>query len=65
MIPEIEISSFARALVKSYGREASGRCARNRQKLLADGDVDGYVIWCRVGQSVEALLKRRALQGED
>ena len=65
MIPEIEISSFASVLVSSYGHEASGRCSRNRQKLLAEGDVDGYVVWCRVGQLVEALLQDQALQQED
>ncbi len=65
MIPEFEISSFASVLVRSYGHEASGRCTRNRQKLLAEGDVDGYVIWCRVGQLVEELLRSQALQEED
>ncbi|MCG8360095.1 MAG: hypothetical protein MI920_31400 [Kiloniellales bacterium] len=64
MIKDVEIRGFAGVLVKSYGRAARERCARNTRKLLADGDVEGYAMWCRIEQTVDGLLRDKILDAK-
>ncbi len=59
-VPAAEIRHFAERLVESYGRGASARCAGNSRKFLAEGDVEGYALWCRIEETVDALLRSRA-----
>ena len=52
---ESDIWRSAKALIDSYGDDASVHAAMRADKLLARGDLDGAGTWRRVLEAVKEL----------
>ena len=55
VMDEADIWRSAKALIDSYGADASIHAAMRADKLLAQGDIDGAGTWRRVLVAVKEL----------
>ena len=59
VIDEREIWRAATLLVDHFGDAGPDRAAEQADKMLAEGDIDGQLLWKRILYAVEELLKGR------
>ena len=55
MIPDLDIYSSSKALVKQHGQDAPIQAAMRADAMLDKGDLDGYAAWKRILRAVEEL----------
>lgn len=52
---ECEIWAAARLVVLQHGDDAVIRATQRADKLLAEGNIDGWRIWLRIKAAIERL----------
>ena len=60
---EVDIWRSAKALVDSYGDDATIHAAMRADELLAQGDLDGAGTWRRVLAAVKELERTEPSEG--
>lgn len=59
MVIELDIWRAANLLLRDHGYEAPLIAAQRRDKLLADGDLNGLIIWKRIMSTMGELTRVR------
>jgi hypothetical protein len=55
MITDLDIYRAANLLIDRYGHDALTEAARRVDRMLADGDSEGRIVWRRIKRAIEAL----------
>ena len=61
---KVDIWRTAGALVTEHGCDAGFAAALRAKALLAQYDVDGYLLWKRITKAVKELQREKPLDGE-
>ena len=64
MTEEIDIWRAADLLVKRHGDDAEITAAQRADERLAEGDLDGQMIWKRILAAVRELQRKTPAAGE-
>jgi hypothetical protein len=59
MVVELDIWRAANLLLRQHGYDAPIIAAQRRDKLLADGDLNGLIIWKRIMSAMAELSRTR------
>lgn len=54
-VADAEILACCRKLLQTYGPAARGEARCRRDRLLADDDFEGYLIWARIESTIGNL----------
>ena len=46
-------------LIDQHGDDAAIPAAQRADELLAGGDMDGAIVWCRILETIEELRRSR------
>ena len=57
MIDDPDIYRAAKLLIDQRGEEAAAYAGDRSESLLADGDIDGCIVWRRILAAIEELLR--------
>ncbi len=63
-VGDIDIWRSANLLVKRHGEDAPIHAAMQADAMLQKGDLDGYAVWKRILQLIEALQGAEPKPGE-
>ena len=55
MVDQLDIVRSAWELIKTCGEEASLRAAQRADECLAEGDIDGQLVWKRILAAIDEL----------
>ena len=58
MISDLDIYRAANLLIDRYGDGALTEAAQMIDRMLADGDSEGRIVWRRIKRAIEALETR-------
>jgi hypothetical protein len=64
MTSDLDIRRSAWLIIKRYGAEAAAFAAVRADALLAEGDLEGAVIWKAIYKAIDALQAERPAPGE-
>ncbi len=64
MIEERDIWRTANLLIERHGSDALLIAALRADTMLANGDVDGQIVWKRIVRAVEELGRRALEKGQ-
>jgi len=64
MKDKVDVWRTACALVTEHGPDAGFAAALRTEALLAQYDVDGYLLWKRITKAVKELQRKVPLDGE-
>jgi hypothetical protein len=59
MVVEFDIWRTAGLLLRDHGQDALLIVAQRRDKLLADGDLTGLILWRRIMTAMDELTRVR------
>ena len=59
MTSDLDVYRAAKLLIEQFGEEAAVRAADRADALLAEGDLDGALIWRAIGEAIEGLQRGR------
>jgi hypothetical protein len=59
MVVELDIRRPANLLLRDHGHDVPAIAAQRRDKLLANGDLNGLIIWKRIMSAMEELTRVR------
>jgi hypothetical protein len=59
MVVELDIWRTASLLLRQHGYDAPLIAAQRRDKLLADGDLAGLIVWKLIMSAMEELTRAR------
>jgi hypothetical protein len=60
----LDVWRAAGALLAEHGAEAGLYAGLRAKALLAQSDVDGHLLWKRIGKAVRELQREKPLAGE-
>jgi hypothetical protein len=59
MVVELDIWRTASVLLRDHGYDAPLIAAQRRDKLLAEGDLNGLIVWKRIMAAMDELTRVR------
>lgn len=57
-ISDLDIWRAAHLMLKQHGEDAAFQAAQRADALLADGDVEGEIVWKRIVAAIKDLQRR-------
>jgi len=55
MISDLDVWRAANPLIRQHGGDAGIEAARKADQMLARGDLEGELLWIRIGRAIAAL----------
>jgi hypothetical protein len=55
MISDLDIYRAANLLIDRYGDNALTEASQMIDRMLAEGDIEGRIVWRRIKRAIEAL----------
>jgi hypothetical protein len=56
---ELDIWRAVEQMQKLYGADAAIHAALRADKALAEGDTEGFSVWCRITTAIDELARSR------
>ena len=61
---EIDLWRAADQMIRLYGPDAALQAGLRADKMLDQGDVDGFHVWKRIAGAIEDLERKQQTAGE-
>ena len=61
---DIDVWRSAHHMMKRYGDDAAVKAAMRADKLLAEGDTEGFQVWQRIVAAIRELTKEGPSESE-
>ena len=62
-VEEIDIWRAAKQMMDYYPEEPATHAARRADKALAEGDTEGFSVWCKITKAIEELARTKPKDG--
>ena len=61
---EFDIWRSANILIQTWGEEADLVATRRADALMAEGNTEGFSVWCRVANAIDDLRRQKPSASE-